>query len=307
MIANLKCETVILEEAAEILEAHTLSCLTPSTEHLILIGDHLQLRPKIQLYELSLRARKGFNLDLSLFERLVSSPLGIDEGDNGRRPDGALPLSILAQQRRMSPCISNLIHSLYPALQNHPDVTTYPEVRGMADRLFFFDHDHPEAGQDEGDDSKSKSNDFEVKMIAEFCRYLLHQGYGDKQITVITPYVGQLLKMKKYMNEQQMMTQLGELDEEQIDTTALEEEDDSDSAVPARNASPKKAAPVATTVKLGNVVRIVTIDNFQVGNLLFTLPFLSFTHSLTLTHTHTLSPLFSLSLSLSLLFVRSFT
>lgn len=43
----------MVEEAAELLEAHILVCLTPEhTQHLILIGDHDQLRPKPNLYEL---------------------------------------------------------------------------------------------------------------------------------------------------------------------------------------------------------------------------------------------------------------
>ena len=41
---------IICEEAGEILEAHILSALTPSTQHLILIGDHNQLRPNIATY-----------------------------------------------------------------------------------------------------------------------------------------------------------------------------------------------------------------------------------------------------------------
>lgn len=42
-------QIVLVEEAAEVLEAHVLCGLAPSTEQLILIGDHLQLRPKIQV------------------------------------------------------------------------------------------------------------------------------------------------------------------------------------------------------------------------------------------------------------------
>jgi hypothetical protein len=38
---------VLVEEAGELLEAHVLTSLSPSTKHLILIGDHKQLRPKV--------------------------------------------------------------------------------------------------------------------------------------------------------------------------------------------------------------------------------------------------------------------
>jgi superfamily I DNA and/or RNA helicase len=62
----------MVEEAGEVLEAHILSSLTPSTQHLILIGDHLQLRPHIATYTLSMDSQSGdyYKLDRSLFERL---------------------------------------------------------------------------------------------------------------------------------------------------------------------------------------------------------------------------------------------
>jgi len=58
---------VIVEEAAEVLEAHIVTSLPQNTEHLILIGDHQQLKPSPTVYELA----KKFNLDISLFERMV--------------------------------------------------------------------------------------------------------------------------------------------------------------------------------------------------------------------------------------------
>ena len=36
---------VIVEEAAEVFEAHTVTTLTRQCQHLILIGDHQQVRP----------------------------------------------------------------------------------------------------------------------------------------------------------------------------------------------------------------------------------------------------------------------
>jgi hypothetical protein len=38
-----------LEEAAEIPEHHVVSCLTPSCQQLIMIGDHQQLRNALEL------------------------------------------------------------------------------------------------------------------------------------------------------------------------------------------------------------------------------------------------------------------
>lgn len=60
---------MIVEEAAQILESHMATSLTSECEHLILIGDHEQLRPNNNVYELS----KKYNLDISMFERLVKN------------------------------------------------------------------------------------------------------------------------------------------------------------------------------------------------------------------------------------------
>lgn len=40
---------VIVEEACEVLEAQLLATLTPSVKHLIMIGDHMQLRPRVRM------------------------------------------------------------------------------------------------------------------------------------------------------------------------------------------------------------------------------------------------------------------
>ena len=41
---------MLVEDAGRILEAHILGSLVPSVEHLIMIGDPLQLRPNISNY-----------------------------------------------------------------------------------------------------------------------------------------------------------------------------------------------------------------------------------------------------------------
>jgi superfamily I DNA and/or RNA helicase len=38
---------MLIEEAGQVLEAHVLGSLVPSVEHLIMIGDPLQLRPTL--------------------------------------------------------------------------------------------------------------------------------------------------------------------------------------------------------------------------------------------------------------------
>jgi hypothetical protein len=65
----LGCKIVIVEEAAEIFEAHVITSLSPQCEHLILIGDHVQLRPNPSVYKLAM----NYKIDVSLFERFVKN------------------------------------------------------------------------------------------------------------------------------------------------------------------------------------------------------------------------------------------
>ena len=53
--------------------------------------------------------------------------------------------------------------------------------------------------QDAVDENQSHSNVHEAKFIGSLCRYLLQQGYSPTQITVLTPYSGQLLQLKKFV------------------------------------------------------------------------------------------------------------
>lgn len=45
-------QVLLVEEAAEVMEIQILASLAPSVEHAIFIGDHEQLRPKAQLWEM---------------------------------------------------------------------------------------------------------------------------------------------------------------------------------------------------------------------------------------------------------------
>ena len=62
---------MIVEEAAEILEGQLVAVIPPSVQHLIMIGDHKQLKPLVHFF----RLRKHHYLDVSMFERLVNCNL----------------------------------------------------------------------------------------------------------------------------------------------------------------------------------------------------------------------------------------
>mmetsp|Transcript_105373 Transcript_105373/g.250872 ORF Transcript_105373/g.250872 Transcript_105373/m.250872 type:complete len:1551 (-) Transcript_105373:107-4759(-) len=177
LLKELRPEIVIVEEAAEVLEAHILTALHPRTQHVILIGDHQQLRPSTAVYRLS----KQFHLDVSLFERLIHN--------------GAEHVTLL-QQRRMHPKISRLIKPYYPQLRDHHSTERYPDIRGVNARSFFMTHFHYE--DDEGE-SHSKQNTFEANFVSAMCAHLVSCGYEESQITVLTPYLGQVRLLKKRM------------------------------------------------------------------------------------------------------------
>lgn len=52
VVKHLSPAIVLVEEAAEILEPQVLASLNSNLKHLILIGDHQQLRPQVESYEL---------------------------------------------------------------------------------------------------------------------------------------------------------------------------------------------------------------------------------------------------------------
>ncbi|RXG56748.1 NFX1-type zinc finger-containing protein 1 [Armadillidium vulgare] len=169
---------VIVEEAAEILEAHIVASLSESCQHLILIGDHQQLRPKPEVYELSLH----YQMDTSFFERMIRN--------------GVL-YHTLEYQHRMRPAISNLlVPTVYPNLKDHRAVFSYPHIRGVKRDLFFVDHNVYERDNN-FEETESFQNPYEAEFLMGLCRYLIYQGYGDSDITIITPYFGQYRYLKQ--------------------------------------------------------------------------------------------------------------
>lgn len=183
---------VMVEEAGEILESHVLTALSPDTKQLVLIGDHKQLRPKINNFSLTVEKGDGYNLNQSLFERLVLS---------------GVPHVTLNHQHRMRPEISALVKSLtYPELRDAPKTEGRPPLRGFQDTVIFVSHNMPELNaeriaerRDDGANS-SKENIYEANMVLKCVRYLGQQGYGTDQIVVLTPYLGQLYLLLKTLS-----------------------------------------------------------------------------------------------------------
>lgn len=175
---------VLVEEAGEILESHVLTALSPDTKKLVLIGDHLQLRPKINNFEFTAEKGEGYDLNISLFERLIRA---------------GYPHTTLTKQHRMVPEISAFVRNLtYPELEDAPKAMNRPAPRGLQDRVIFFHHEFPEDVfsqifdlSDDGS-KQSKRNVFEAIMVLQIVKYMGQQGYGTDNLVVLTPYLGQL-------------------------------------------------------------------------------------------------------------------
>lgn len=183
LLRSLRPSVLVVEEAAEVLEAQLLACMTDSLQQIVLIGDHYQLKPKVDtfLYE------KVNHLNVSMFERLAARMKPIR----------------LVEQRRMHPHISALVRPFYDGqpIEDHESVLTRSfidasghlhkssNIPGLGDtNLFLWDHQHPE---EKAPHSLSKINRLELVMCVRLVEHLLSEGVHARSITVITPYLGQ--------------------------------------------------------------------------------------------------------------------
>ncbi|XP_059152113.1 NFX1-type zinc finger-containing protein 1-like [Physella acuta] len=167
---------VLVEEAAEVFEGHVLTSLSDQCQHVILIGDHKQLRPSPSVYKL----KEKYKFDISLFERLIMNNF---------------PYECLQYQHRMRPEISKLLRipDLYPELKDHDLVMRYPNIIKVKGDICFIQHS---VSDEQENDTKTFSNVFEAEFLIGLCEYLLQQGYTSSQITILSPYSGQIHKIK---------------------------------------------------------------------------------------------------------------
>lgn len=103
----------------------------------------------------------------------------------------------------MRPEISDLIRQLtYPDLLDAPKTQNRPSIKGVQDNIVFINHAYPEGAHNLLADRKdmsakgSKQNAFEVDMVLKIVRYLGQQGYTTDNLVVLTPYLGQLHRLR---------------------------------------------------------------------------------------------------------------
>ncbi|CAE6419735.1 unnamed protein product [Rhizoctonia solani] len=191
LLSGVEPKVMIVEEAGQVLESHILASLVESVQHIIMIGDPLQLRPSVNSYKLATdNPHTGhiWKFDQSLMERLSKS---------------GFPMSQIDVQRRMRPAISTLIRrSLYPNLKDHELVKRYPDVYGMHKNVFFID------------------------MIYDLVLHLLRQGTYNKEgnIVVLAAYLGQIPKIRQRLRDI-VTTIVDERDAELLEQHGIEDEE----------------------------------------------------------------------------------
>jgi superfamily I DNA and/or RNA helicase len=203
----------------------------------------MQLRPHVANFELSSENRKGIthNLDISLFERLCTSPAN------------KIPSTQLTVQRRMRPSIADLVRfPLYPKVLDHESVHDYPNVMGMVDNLYWFDHSNWEDGQKESDMKEmSHSNQFEVDMTVQLVAHLHKQGcYKSGDIAILTPYLGQLRKFAKALGNY-FSIEISDGDEEDLAHLEATQPADSTEEMPVPLKMERK--PLSDSIRIATV------------------------------------------------------
>jgi AAA domain len=180
------------------------------------------LRPVEFPNPLQIQSGEGFDLNVSLFERLVK------EG---------IQYQALKRQHRMQPAISRVVRELtYPHLEDAAHVNNREPLLGVGaeahglkptDSVFFVCHAWAErADTDAGVasmDSASRVNLFESLMVVKILKYLLQQGYSMHEIVVLTPYLGQLRILMQHMREQGISEMADKRDEDELERQGLQQ------------------------------------------------------------------------------------
>lgn len=180
LLRKIPSQITIVEEAAEVLESHIITSLTSNLKHLILVGDHKQLRPKVNNMDIG----SNYNLEISLFERLVHNEYVKSE---------------ILVQRRMRPEISEIIRLFYPNLKDDQSVLNRQNIRGMSSNVLFFTHEWNEEKTELG--KESKSNIKEANFVIKFTELLIKNGYKQEEIIILSLYAGQLLYIKTKLSK----------------------------------------------------------------------------------------------------------
>ena len=190
LLQEIEPSIIIVEEAAELLEAQLVPALGSWAKQLILIGDHKQLRPSVETYFLE----RDFNMSLSLMERLIN---------NG------FQYSTLSKQNRMRPEFADLLLDIYPNLESNLDrVANNEPARCLQSSAFFWHHESKETSE------RSAWNDEEAERAVNLAIYMIEQGIQPCKITILSAYKGQNGLIRKKLKAEESQGRLKDIQDE---------------------------------------------------------------------------------------------
>jgi len=234
LLASVRPAIVVIEEAAEVLEPQIVATLGSWVQHLIMIGDHKQLRPPVENYELTTQ----FHFDISMMERLINNDV---------------PYNSLAIQNRMRPEFSALLLDIYPELQNSAKVRLNMPAVCVEKSMFFWHH------TDQEQYSRSYSNNKEADRAVKLALFLIQQGCSLQQITILAAYQGQVaLIRQKLESAKTTWSKLFALSAEQHKVT-------NDKLLDVMRGKIQKVSTTesAEAEKKKNTIKVHTIDMYQ--------------------------------------------
>lgn len=218
-------QIVIVDEASQQTEPASLVPLVKGCSKAILVGDHVQLRPTVQQYALSV----GF--DVSLFERLYTgAPAATEDDHRKNNPDmNGVRRLMLDTQYRMHPLVGAFSSEEFYEGKLKTGITAesrplfasrfpWPKVQSTDTGATEYHRTvFVECGAKEKPGQKSKENEGQALLCAHICKLLTQAAEGpppqtppaDKRrnltadpqsIAVLTPYARQAELLRRYLS-----------------------------------------------------------------------------------------------------------
>jgi len=183
-IMDVEFDVCIVDEATQLVEAHTALVLKPNLECLVLAGDHLQL-PATVISEVA--RQNGYGV--SLFERLIKTS----------------PSLLLGTQYRMHPEILKFPNKKFydGQIASASNVTANNYSREWSDKYRPIELIDTCSGKEETNEYNSKFNAFEcevTKFIVEDINKVRDREVNTS-LGIITPYQAQVKRLS-YLNRE---------------------------------------------------------------------------------------------------------
>eukprot|EP00392_Amoebophrya_sp_AT5.2_P015058 g15248.t1 len=184
VLQRLRPDVVVVEEAAEVLEALLLPCLGPWVKQLIMIGDHQQLPPMVESDIL----RTDYNFACSAMLRMIREK-------ERNEPRGRPIFAPLRYQARSLPEISKYLRQAYPDLKDNTAATDLLSPVACVEQPILW-WDTGRTGDEEY--NHSFKNPKEAAFVVAWAFWLFQQGEEPEDVHVLAPYRAQVACIAHY-------------------------------------------------------------------------------------------------------------